>query len=287
MNCNQIDRLISRFVDGDLDESLRMAVAEHLRECGACARKLAELEEIASVARRIDMAEPPTDLRARIAAAIEDVDSVQGPTSSLAARIRSLLRPAPVRLAGAAIAAAVALVIVTGWPVSNPEARKPRPEIVKPPAAVSNSADPAFKASHEGHGPEVAKEVGSSPMPERNRSVRVVRAYRSAARPENRPARQRAPVSAPEADVEETSDVSVTQPEENFDEGSGADIPEDDPAETAAESPTKPNPTDLIVASVPPPSAEETQTMLRRVKEEAELRRMNRQGGIRLLSARF
>ena len=100
MNCEQVQSVLGRFHDGELDQAERAAVEIHLGNCPNCAGELAAIAELAEVARSVQLPEPPKDLWGEIAHRLERE------------RHWHVRRRLPLT---AALAAAVLLAIGAGW----------------------------------------------------------------------------------------------------------------------------------------------------------------------------
>ncbi|MBC7363747.1 MAG: zf-HC2 domain-containing protein [Candidatus Aminicenantes bacterium] len=74
MRCKKAEKLISRLVDGRLDEKSQQALNEHVKTCPACARTLADYKNLQSLLRSARMEAEPLPyfeerLKARLSAA--------------------------------------------------------------------------------------------------------------------------------------------------------------------------------------------------------------------------
>jgi hypothetical protein len=71
MNCKQFRESIDCYLDGELSVEASAAADAHRKECQPCDRAMARLQEIkAAVRRTVSVATPPSDLDARIRAAV-------------------------------------------------------------------------------------------------------------------------------------------------------------------------------------------------------------------------
>lgn len=61
MKCEDVDKLLHLYFDGELDAGKSKEIEEHLQTCQACAAKLKELANLAEGAKRIKMPEPSPD----------------------------------------------------------------------------------------------------------------------------------------------------------------------------------------------------------------------------------
>jgi len=103
LNCQETEKLLHGYVDGELDLSRTLELEEHLQTCSACAQAHRGLESLRTAIRSGSCYyEPPADLQARIHKAIQGVDR-DGPT------VRSH------RLGLLAAAASLVVVALAGW----------------------------------------------------------------------------------------------------------------------------------------------------------------------------
>lgn len=100
------DRL-SDYLDGELSEEERRAVAVHLAGCAECSRALTELQTVVERARTLAPAEPSADLWAAVADRIA-ADGAKPATASGTRRRLSFTWPE-------LVAASILLVLVSGW----------------------------------------------------------------------------------------------------------------------------------------------------------------------------
>jgi anti-sigma factor RsiW len=69
MNCHDAGRVLDAYIDGELSSADAAAVAEHIRNCAACAERLVALESLGGLVRAIPYRAAPDRLRTVIAAA--------------------------------------------------------------------------------------------------------------------------------------------------------------------------------------------------------------------------
>ena len=69
--CESIRERLSALLEGDLPPDERQAAEEHLRGCAGCTAEARALRETLEALRRLPRAEPPADLVARIARAVQ------------------------------------------------------------------------------------------------------------------------------------------------------------------------------------------------------------------------
>jgi hypothetical protein len=71
MNCKQFRESLDCYLDGELSAEASAAADAHRRECPQCARAVMRLQELKTTVRRtVSMTTPPSDLDARIRAAV-------------------------------------------------------------------------------------------------------------------------------------------------------------------------------------------------------------------------
>lgn len=61
-DCEEIDSLISGYIDGELDPEQRAKVDEHLAECSVCRDELARYRQMTEVADTMRFREPPEEV---------------------------------------------------------------------------------------------------------------------------------------------------------------------------------------------------------------------------------
>lgn len=83
------DPLMQQFVDGDVDDSVAVAVALHLDACPACATRAAALEPLAAVFAASEDPRVPVGLVESIAVAVRTAER-PGPEPALAAALMGL-----------------------------------------------------------------------------------------------------------------------------------------------------------------------------------------------------
>jgi anti-sigma factor RsiW len=103
VNCDDTQRLLHAYADGELDLSAALALEQHLEECEACGRAHAELRGLrASLAGGAPYFEPPPGLRDRIRSAVRGAAEAPRPPRALPWR-------------WLAIAASLAFLSLAGW----------------------------------------------------------------------------------------------------------------------------------------------------------------------------
>ena len=106
MNCQQIEKLIHAYHDGELDIGATVRVDEHLADCPRCAALLRNLSSLSAVLRNDALRfQAPPALRERIRAA-----TAQAAQAESEAEVDTVTRQPWLRHSGWAIAAAIAIV---------------------------------------------------------------------------------------------------------------------------------------------------------------------------------
>lgn len=115
MKCTEIRKIISLYIDGELERETKAAVKKHLAECEACAVEASLLESTAKAVGSVSEIEPPAFLLESIRAATVERKSVMD-------RVRSAFRPFPAyaRMAAAAIAVAAVILVIGQTNVQPP-----------------------------------------------------------------------------------------------------------------------------------------------------------------------
>jgi tetratricopeptide (TPR) repeat protein len=107
MKCTKAQKMISDFIDGELDGGKTTALKKHLDSCPECQTLLENFQRIKHKAKGLEKAEPSRETWFQIQAAIKEKAQavVPGP------RIRFLFFPAPLRFA---VSAALLILVVVG-----------------------------------------------------------------------------------------------------------------------------------------------------------------------------
>jgi anti-sigma factor RsiW len=103
VNCQDTQKLIHGYVDGELDLLTNLEIEQHLQECSACAQAHTSLQEVrAAVKGGSTYFEPPPSLRERIQASVRKAGKA-GPA------------PRPFPRLWLAVAASLAFGVIAGW----------------------------------------------------------------------------------------------------------------------------------------------------------------------------
>jgi len=187
MFCLRYRKLLSPYVEGELEESLRARVEKHIAGCAACAAEVRILSRVSEALRtaRPPALEPADDLRARVGERIAGLS-----TRRARARIA-------VSQATAAFAAAV-VIIVVGIAMTLPDIDRASDRVVKDYSARVESKSAPF--------PHVGSESGSV------RTRAAVRPTDSVAGAPSSAARPHSPPAMPPADKTRTADIARHSP---------------------------------------------------------------------------
>ena len=72
MNCRDMEKTLSAYLDGELPSERRAAVAAHLRSCGSCSARVAEWEAVWTLLGALPEAKPAPHFRARLLARLHE-----------------------------------------------------------------------------------------------------------------------------------------------------------------------------------------------------------------------
>jgi len=149
MECQDIKNLLSDYIDGELSGDEATRVAGHLEACADCTETYEEMMRLVGFMREMDTVDEPADFAQSVRARME------GPPSTWA-RVRRLLSPPAVHLPlGAAVAAAVLLMVIyvpdrpeVGAPPSLTVDKKSA-EGADAPATIEVTSEDSFERSAE------------------------------------------------------------------------------------------------------------------------------------------
>ncbi len=150
MNCRDVERWSSAYVNGELDDRRASALRGHLRTCDGCRLRIEDEARLLSAAEELPKVDPPPALWSAIGQRIADAEIADAGRSRLwlwwaAARERAL----PLAVG------ALAVAVVAIWLWRRPEtqlpqrasATQPGAPAVAPPAAGERPAALAFDAA--------------------------------------------------------------------------------------------------------------------------------------------
>lgn len=197
MRCEEYQRRLSAYLDGECAAADARALEQHLRQCEVCAMEFSLLRGTARLLRALEMEEPPAELKPRIMAAL--AATRPSPWSRLA------LLSSPARRPGwslAATSAALALLVgLVGYRLIPASAPSMRPA---PPAQLATAPAPE---SVETTGEPGVSDAARQPAPIERRASnrekqssatepRVAASAPTAARPAAQPAKPARPLIA-------------------------------------------------------------------------------------------
>lgn len=143
MKCQEVERQLSTYLDGELSDHATSALRGHLRTCEAC-RALADAEaKLVESLRQLPALEPPPALWQAVRAQLaeqEIADARAGRGARLWASVWRGARPYLPGLGGAALAAAAAALL--WWPSGKPALAPVTTATVNPPVAAPAAASP-------------------------------------------------------------------------------------------------------------------------------------------------
>jgi len=148
------DDVLNEFVEETLGATERTEVEQHLASCASCRAIVGDVREIRSVAKTLDLREPPARAWSRLERAIKleaehITQSAQSPQSQFAQRSRRSLREVTAWLAAAA---AIVIAVGVGYRVMPHEPTTAAPVASTAPAndaAAAVSVEAELKAAEE------------------------------------------------------------------------------------------------------------------------------------------
>jgi hypothetical protein len=128
MRCRDIDRLVTAYVDGELDERRSSALRGHLRVCEVCAARVEDEAALRKAAGGLEPLEAPSALWSAIDARLAEAEIDDAGRSRIWLWWQRALDGArrfrlPLAVGSAAIAAAVAVWMLRGQDESGPAAQ--------------------------------------------------------------------------------------------------------------------------------------------------------------------
>ncbi|MCG8417290.1 MAG: zf-HC2 domain-containing protein [Proteobacteria bacterium] len=123
MRCRDIDRLASRYIDGDLDEARLSALRGHLRGCSRCLELVEDMATIRDTAAGLEFLDPPASLWRKVEQGLAEAEIADANRSWLWLRWQAVR---PFLLHGAvAVGAAVVLILWLWRPGEGPAMSTP------------------------------------------------------------------------------------------------------------------------------------------------------------------
>ena len=155
--CADIERLVTAYVDGDLDDQRSSAVRGHLRTCAACAERVEDEARVRELASDLEPVEPPRDLWSAIDARLAEAEIGDSRRSSASLAVRRWVESTRRYLWPIGLGAAAVAVLLVLWLPGSGEREAVTPAESGPagaaPAAVARTGDApagcAAAATHE------------------------------------------------------------------------------------------------------------------------------------------
>lgn len=145
MRCRDVERLVTLYIDGDLDDRRSSALRGHLRVCDPCQVLVEDEARIRDLAGSIEQAEPPAHLWAAIDARLAEEEIADGKKSRLAlwgSRVVDATRRRMIPAVVVSAAAAALLLIWISRQAENDNSdRKPQSTAVVEPAEPGPSPE--------------------------------------------------------------------------------------------------------------------------------------------------
>lgn len=296
-DCLETLSMLSEFVDGMLSNADVVRVSAHLDVCPDCAREAAGMRKMLAAVADVEEVEPPTGLRARIAAAtVEKVSPLQ----RLSRVGSTIFQPAKVGLAAGVAGVAAIIIFAVGRP--NQPAQSPRTTVVqekvrvkvKPVTVVSKVAEkPRVKIpSAKSSSPVVRR-----PIPAREKTIVVASAEKKpvvavksskSVIAESKPAEKQktaAPDDSTGSPVTTITDKSVVA-DKSIEPSSSIPAVEEAKTEKNAEVDKKPGPVQ-VAAEKPAVAPEDNKAMIRSLKLQMRMQKRGEGVSINLFGSKF
>lgn len=164
--CADIERLVTAYVDGDLDDQRSSAVRGHLRTCAACAERAGDEARVRELAADLELVEPPRDLWSAIDARLAEAEIGDSRRSSASLAVRRWVESTrrnlwPIGL-GAAAAAVLLVLWLPGAGERDAPSRASAPDSAAPAAVARSGAPPAGCAAARTHEEQVLCQMHES-----------------------------------------------------------------------------------------------------------------------------
>jgi hypothetical protein len=151
LKCEDFDKLIHLYFDGELDAEKSKEIEEHLLTCQKCAAKLQELENLANAAMRIRMPEPSSDYWKTFTERVRN-EIILRRRKSIWAEFKSgwesFFFYSPVKLRIAAGIASILLVFIIGklyWDYKGKELERVRSERIEKALSIPAQQKPELQ----------------------------------------------------------------------------------------------------------------------------------------------
>jgi hypothetical protein len=134
MDCEQVESLLGRFYDGEVNAAERDLIATHVERCQACASEVEALAQLDRSSRKLRCLEPPPDVWDRIAERLAANSPGQSKPRAVVGRRRFVL-------VGGVVAASVAGGVLASVLVQRSSTEVPQGGAAKTRPAVSGPVD--------------------------------------------------------------------------------------------------------------------------------------------------
>lgn len=165
MTCRDIEKQLPAYLDDGLSPEEKQCIDDHLDDCPACRRAMADLKRMQACLTDLDEVEPPPFLEQRIMARVrEEAAQKQG-------FLRKLFYPLHIKIPIQALATLlIAVLAVYVYRQGDPEIRRPLPLPI--PVTESKQERPAMEPSREPAAPpaEVPAQRPSAAPPRQEKS---------------------------------------------------------------------------------------------------------------------
>lgn len=111
MDCSEAREYLSEFFDGEMSNETQLAMTDHLAECEACARELAEFHDLSRMTAELEHPLPPSGLWNSLEAQLAEADAVSPESLAAAQPFRWTTGP----FAPLVMALAASVVFAIGW----------------------------------------------------------------------------------------------------------------------------------------------------------------------------
>jgi hypothetical protein len=118
MNCKEVKKFLVDFIDGSLDENLKMSLQEHLKTCKVCAAELVELKNYFNDAGSMSKIPAPDDFLEKLHERLESVNRFKKILRALFTPIQIKI---PLEAAGVVAVAAAVVFFLRGSPLQTVE----------------------------------------------------------------------------------------------------------------------------------------------------------------------
>ena len=266
-DCGTCRAMLSPYIDGELSAAEESLVRIHLALCSSCSKEAAALSMLSSAVTSIEEAEPPSDLRERIAAVTTRRKSILASIRSLFQQ-PSIISRRPVWTAAGVIALALGIWLISPHAVQKTTDINISPSSSSPKTYVlSETPKPA---------PEPKTSVSDNKTPERRTFTSTSNRQRTHIALQKTTAPAVAAPHAPNIAELPTKEAETNKPEPPSETGSN--VSAENNSTTVAETVEPSTPTEqarpklIKIVVQPVPKQEDLERIMREVKASAEMR---------------